>query len=191
MNLHELLIHFHRAILGAHILGIALGLGGATVADVLFFKFLRDLKLSPFETKTLHTVSLVIWVGIALLIMSGTGLFLSDTEKYLHSAKFLTKMIVVAVVISNGIFMNVVLTPHLKHMRFGKDHVHKKGELRHDRKLAFVSGALSMSSWYFAFAMGVIQKTSLGFGTLLGIYLLLVGCAVSVALCLKHYLSRK
>lgn len=181
----------HRVLVGGHILGVAFGLGGATVADLLFFKFLKNLKLSSFETRVLATVSSIIWVGLALLFVSGLGLFLSDADKYLHSAKFLTKMIVVCIIIINGLFMNFILTPHLSGMQFGKTHEHKKGELRHDRKLAFMSGALSMTSWYFAFAMGVTQKTSLSFGTLLGFYFLLVCIAVTISLCVKHYLAKK
>src|SRR3989344_1068910 len=44
-----LFAQYRPAILGLHVLGLALGLGGATCTDLFFFKFLKDFRISHEE----------------------------------------------------------------------------------------------------------------------------------------------
>jgi hypothetical protein len=159
---------------------MALGLGGATISDVMFFKFLKDLKISESESQVLGTLSQVIWFGLAVAIITGIGLFLPGTERLLGSAKFLVKMIVVGVITINGAVLNLLIAPNLVKISFGAPHDHHTGELRHIRRLSFALGAVSIISWYTAFILGLLRRSPADFVTLFGIYLvLLVGGVVT------------
>ena len=57
-----LLSVYRPLILILHILGVVLGLGGAIISDIFFFKFLRDFLISfltPLELQRLYTRILV------------------------------------------------------------------------------------------------------------------------------------
>ena len=42
----SLLAEHRRWFIGAHLLGLVFGLGGATISDIMFFRFLKDLRVS-------------------------------------------------------------------------------------------------------------------------------------------------
>jgi uncharacterized membrane protein len=142
-----------------HLLGFALGVGGATMTDLFFFKFLRDFKISTWESKVLHEVSHLIWIGLIILIVSGIALYLPDMEALNASAKFIAKVLVVGVALVNGIFLNLFISPKMIHISFGDEHVKYPGQLRKLRKIAFASGAVSIVSWYTAFILGTVPKS--------------------------------
>src|SRR3989344_1433054 len=50
---------YRTAILTLHLIAAAIGLGGATITDVFFFKFLKDFKISESESEILRTLSQV------------------------------------------------------------------------------------------------------------------------------------
>ncbi|MCU0660257.1 MAG: vitamin K epoxide reductase family protein [Candidatus Pacebacteria bacterium] len=175
------LAEYKRAVVGLHLVGMAIGLGGATIADIFFFKFLKDFKISKSEADTMDTISQVIWIGLALLIISGIGLYLPEIARLNNSPKFLLKAIVVSVILVNGLFLNLLIAPRLIKISFGEKHRHRGGELHHIRKIAFALGAISISSWYSAFVLGMLRSSPASFGILLSIYasLLLLGIIVS------------
>ena len=141
-----------------HILGVSLGVGGATITDLFFFKFLRDFKISSWESRVMNTMSGIIWVALAVLVISGGLLYIEDIDKFNNSSKFLTKMIIVGVIIVNGIILNVFVAPKMKEVSFHKKHEHHPGELHHLRKIAFALGAISITSWYSAFILGMFRS---------------------------------
>jgi hypothetical protein len=187
----EFLETFRAGILIAHTIGFALGVGGATVNDFLFFKFLRDLKISHFEAKTLNGVSKVIWLGLIILIISGLGLYLPDAERLNQSSKFLTKMVVVAIILANGIALNLIVSPRLQKISFEKKHSHASGELRRLRKIAFALGSVSFVSWYSALALGSLRDLPYSFLTVLSAYLLVLAAAVSISQLVEYLLSKR
>ena len=187
----ELLAHYHGALVGVHLLGVALGIGAATAADLLFLKFLKDFKISQHEANTLRTMSQIIWLGIAVIVVSGLGIFLVHPDENLASALFITKMIVVGVIIVNGAILNLYIQPKLVHLDFSPN---KKGDIsgwRRDRRLAFATGAISFTSWYSAFVLGATRSTSLGVGELLLVYLGLLALAVLGSQVLEHVLGKR
>ncbi|OGN01981.1 MAG: hypothetical protein A2651_02110 [Candidatus Yanofskybacteria bacterium RIFCSPHIGHO2_01_FULL_42_12] len=177
-NFAALVGEYRTAILTLHLIAAAIGLGGATITDVFFFKFLKDFKISESESEILRTLSQVIWFTLALIVLTGIGLYLPASERLLISSKFLVKMIVVGVIIINGAFLNLLISPKLVHISFGESHHHESGELHRLRKLAFALGAISSASWYSAFILGSLRRLSFSFQELLGIYLILVVIAV-------------
>lgn len=173
-----LLGRYHELIVLLHVLGVALGLGGATITDIFFFKFLKDFRVSEWEADVMHTLSQVIWFALALLVLTGLGLYLPEAEELNQSAKFLLKMIVVSVIIVNGAFLNLLVSPKMVKISFGERHRHETEELRHIRKIAFALGSISIVSWYSAFILGMFRKLPFEFSSLLLIYLALLGGAI-------------
>lgn len=188
----QFLQNFHPIILILHLAGLALGVGGAIVTDVFFFKFVKDLRITESEADIMQTVSQIIWFGLGLLIISGTGLYLSDMEALNQSSKFLTKMVVVAVILVNGAFLNLKVTPKLIHISFGDDPKKTpEQELQKDRRIAFALGAISMVSWYSALILGALPSIPLSFPVLVAIYAVLLACAVIGSQILERIYGRK
>jgi len=191
IDVFTLLAEYKFLILIFHNIGFALGLGGAVLTDFFFFKFFKDLRISEDESKTMSMVSEVIWFGLALLVVSGIGLYLPEMVRLNESSKFLVKVIVVGVIIINGIFLNLKISPQLVNISYGVKHNHKSGELRGFRKLAFALGAVSITSWFSAFLLGMFRSVPLAFIDLLSIYLIVLGIAISVSQIMENYLTRK
>jgi hypothetical protein len=148
--------------------------GAATITDLLFFNFLKDFRVSEKENEVFRILSQVLWFAIIVIILSGIGIFLPDSERLLDSPKFLVKMLVVAVIIVNGAALNVFVAPKMVEICFGGPHEHEAGELHHLRRLSYALGAISLTSWYSAFILGLLPASPLPFFPLLGAYALLV-----------------
>lgn len=184
-------IDFHRLLLALHLLGFAIGVGGATVTDVFFFKFLRDYKISKNEADFMRTLSRIMWAGVLLLALSGLGLFLLNPDRLLASAKFLSKMVVVIVLITNGVFLHFFISPKLHKIAYMPSDHPRKNEFRRFREKAFISGGVSIVSWYYAFALAVSRFRDLTVWHYLGVYLLLLTLAFAGALLADWRLSIK
>lgn len=157
--------------LTAHILGTALGLGGATVADILFLRFLKDYRLSAKECDILNTMKAIILGALGLIIASGIGLYLADMARYNASGPFLTKMLIVGIITINGIGLHLIVAPHLLRLDLKRGHARYRGW----RRMAFALGGVSVCSWYSAFFIAML-KTVLpqGFALLFGGYLVVL-----------------
>lgn len=174
-----------------HAIAATIGVGAATITDIFFFRFLEDRKISVFEAGVLNTLSRVIWIAIAILLVSGLGLYLPNAEVLGESSKFLVKMIGVAVLIANGVALNLVVSPRLMHISFNEEHAHMKGELIRLRKISFALGAISISSWYMIFILGNLRKVNLPFSTLLLLYFGIVVLAVVMSQIFDYFFSKK
>lgn len=189
-GLVPLLAEMRGIITAVHMLGLALGLGGATITDLFFFRFLKDFRISEHEAEIMKVLSQVIWLGLAILVISGLGLYIPQAAELNESAKFLTKMVVVGVIIINGAFLNLVISPRLVSITFRQDHMHQNGELRRFRRLAFALGAISFTSWYTAFILGMLRLIPVSLGLAIGIYGLLLVIAVAGSQIMERLISR-
>ncbi len=190
-GLIPLLIQFKSIITIVHLLGFALGVGGATVTDMFFFRFLRDYHISKWEANIMHMVSQLIWIGLAILVISGLGLYLQDAEVLNMSSKFITKVIIVGVILLNGILLNLYISPKMIMINFGKKHKHHPGELHQLRRAAFASGAVSLVSWYSAFILGSLRSIPLQVSQALFIYLILLVGAVGGSQLVERFFDAK
>lgn len=178
-------------MLGLHLFGVALGLGGATISDILFFKFLKDLKISQEESEVLHTLSEIVWFGLGIIILSGLGVYAPMAEKYLASSKFISKMMIFLVIITNGVLLNLLVAPKLVLISFGKKHHHEMGELHRLRKLAFALGSVSFVSWYSVFILGSIKSLPYTVSEILLSYLVILATGVIISQLLENHLGKK
>lgn len=186
------LIDYHSIILIFHIMFVALGLGAATLTDVFFLKFLKDFRISEHEADVLSTLSQFIWFALCFIIITGFALFLPEAAYLQESPKFLAKMIVVAVIIVNGAFLNLYVAPRLVKISFGERHRHREGELSRARRLAFALGSISIVSWYSAFILGSLPSTiPLSFFTFLKLYVLLLAIGVTIGQFAENRISHR
>ncbi len=156
-----------------HNIGFILGLGGATITDIFFFRFLQDNVITEEEKKTMDMLSSVIWVGLGTLVLSGIMLYLPEQARLDASPKFLLKLVVVSVVIVNGFLLNLRVAPRLRQLSFDNT-----PPATHFRRLAFALGGISVTSWYTAFLLGSFRKISLPFREGVGVYVMVLICVI-------------
>ena len=166
-----------------HILGVALGVGGATISDILFFKALKDKRISTDEFALLHTLGYVLWAGLTLLFLSGLGFVLSQllttgTSTYLVSDWFWAKMTIVFILFCNALVM------HWRVFPFMTDHLNQTLNYRAVRShviLLACTGVVSIISWYSALTLGVTRGLDFTYPLLINIYLVLLFGGILVA----------
>lgn len=140
-------------ILTIHILGTAIGLGGATISDILFFRFLKDFRISKKEEEVLNIMKSIVLSGLGLLIISGSLLFLAKSQTYLNSPEFLAKTLGVAVLTVNGVALHVFVAPHLLQINLKQKRISRGWH-----RLAFSLGSISLISWYFVFTLAMLKS---------------------------------
>lgn len=174
----EFFLNIKPVMIILHALAAAVGLGSIVVTDSLFFQFLKDFKISHKEDETMRTISKVFWAAILVLFITGLILYLSAPMDYLTKSKFLVKLVIFVIIVTNGALLNWYLTPHLKKIAFGPVVVEPSKKMRFLRRLAFASGVVSIISWLSVFLLGSLRSIPLTFAQGLLVY---VGiCAVGV-----------
>ena len=155
-----------------HILGVAIGAGGAYVSDMIFMSSIRDQKISKTEMRFLTLGSIFVWAGLVTLIASGIGILLTDTEGYLSSSKFLAKMSIVFIIFLNGILFHVWHLPRIK--RHVDSYFPSSEEFMSKKPFLFASGAISFTSWTFALTLGAIRYVPYSYNQIMLTYLLVL-----------------
>jgi len=162
-----------------HIIGVALGLGGATISDVLFFYSVKNKTISGDEVNLLRAVSKVIWTGIILLIVTGIGFLVLryltagsiNGIELLHNGRFQTKMFIVAVIFINGLVFHFKVFPLIRKytgLSLQNDEIKKR------LPLFAATGAISIISWYSALFLAFLKFLTYSFAFLVNIYLLII-----------------
>jgi uncharacterized membrane protein len=187
----DLLAEYSRIFTIGHLFGVALGVGGATIADVFFFKFLKDYKISFEESDILKVLSEVIWFALFILIITGIAIFIPRYETLVHSGKFLAKMTALLILIINGFALNIVVAPRLAKIVFVDENPSANPTILSFRRLAFALGGVSVTSWYFVFLLGAMRGAILSFGLLITIYFSLLFCAMIGGLIFEYLVTHK
>lgn len=170
----------YQYFLTFHILGTVFGLGGATIADILFFKFLADYEISKKEADVLGLIKNVIFYALVVIIMTGLGMYLPNMAEFNASGPFLVKAFVVGVITLNGMLLHEYVAPHLIHLNMKNHEV----MTRSWHRFAFALGGVSVCSWYSVFFIAMLKRVlPQSFPLLLGGYcaLLIVSiCATQI-----------
>ncbi len=179
-----------QILLALHLVGLALGMGAASVSDYSFFRTLRmSDRITPETVSWMRSFSKLVWAGIGLLAVSGAGLFLQDTDRFLESPGFLAKMLLVLVLVINGLFLNFYTTARLTTFNFSEKYKESDAAWW-SRKLSFVFGAISMVTWYAILAIATLKSViHLSIPGYILIYLAVVTTAVSGSLVLEKLLG--
>lgn len=152
---------YEKIALTAHLLGFALGLGGATISDIMFLRSINEKEMSQEKFNTLKTLSAVIWIGLIILIISGATMFtLTYLDRgsipMLASSRWQAKLIMVGIVLINGfVFMGKVF-PILKSL-IGKTLTLEA--LGKNIWALAITGTISIVSWYYIFIISILPRT--------------------------------
>lgn len=176
-----------------HALSAAIGLGAVVITDSLFFKFLKDFRVSKKESETLNVISKVIWGAIGALFLTGLALYFSAPAEYLAKSKFITKLILFLIIVFNGFLLHIFISPYLQKISFNSDaeNLRKNIKIRILRRIAFASGAVSLISWLCVFLLGSVRSIPLSTQQALGVYIGLVCIGVLGSQVFAQILKKK
>ena len=169
-----------------HLFGVALGAGGAFTSDAMFFLSIRDKKFTTTEIRFLKLGSLLVWTGLAILVISGLGLFSLAPEKYLASSKFIAKMVIVAIITLNGVVMHLYQLPLI--IKTADKNFSADKKFMKNRSWILFGGAISVTSWSFSIILGALKTVPYSVITILSVYVLAVITAIIAAQMLKKYI---
>ena len=127
-----------------HLIGAAIGLGGATFIEVFLNQSLRDGVMDPTEKVFMGLTFKVLRIGLAIAFISGlyfVWVYIDRGQIFrLTNPVFISKMLIIVILVLNAVLL----------------HMHKM-------KLWWGS-TLSLTSWYFAFILGTFLTNSVRFG---------------------------
>lgn len=137
-----------------HLIGTALGVGGATASDFLFLRSTKNNRIEKEEFDLLQTISSLVWLGLIILIISGIGFIVLKPEQ-LSNPKLWAKLVVVGVILINGIFIHKKIIPIFKS---GVNKKFSTGPAAKHQTAILTSGAISIISWYSALVLGAWKQ---------------------------------
>jgi len=119
-----------------HVVGVVLGVGGATIAEVNIVRALKDGKVDASEKHLMHGTYWVIRVGTLIVLISGVALvwwiyFAEGSAWPLESAKVWVKNIMLLAIVFNAWFLTKRWIP------------------------LWLGGAVSFASWWGATVLGL------------------------------------
>lgn len=170
----------HHVLLVAHLVGLVVGFGGATCADLLFIRMVRARRTGRTMLLVLRSASNTVLTGYTLLAVSGVGLLFTGSHL---TSRVVVKLAVVAIIGLNGWVAHKVTFPRIK----AKVIVANELDLIPTVSLDFlhqlsIVAAVSCVSWYMALIIGAWKTTTLAWYVWTVAYLvaLLVGVLISL-----------
>lgn len=141
-----------------HFIGLALGLGAATLLDLLLLRLVAKKRVSQENWQFIEFGSKIVNAG--LIILWGTGLsFLVEYALFdpveLTNAKIWAKLVIVGILTINGFFIHAIILPRIK-ARIGRPLF--AGMSRFQKSAFIISGAVSATSWYMPMALGAFSQ---------------------------------
>ena len=166
-----------------HLVGLGVGIGAAMLLDLSFGRFLLSLDKQHWRPEWYRLCSRLVWSALIVITLSGAGLFLTDVDRFLHSSRFLTKMVVVGVIAANGFLLHRYVFPRLNEL-FAQTSLHSEEAMGSLRRRAFIAGSVSLTSWYSALGLGLYKSFAppLVIGLLSHVSLLLLGALASLVI---------
>ncbi|MCL4300619.1 MAG: hypothetical protein KJ077_33085 [Anaerolineae bacterium] len=159
------------ALLIGHIIGVAMGAGGATMSDTLFLTSVRDNYIDASECRLLKVASKIVVLGLVILCFTGGAFFLVGD---VPSERFWAKMTVVGIAVMNGYIMHRKLFPVFEKCSQEEIPLLSDTFLAHLRLLVS-AGTISALSWYAAIILGTWKSLSLSYIEIMAWYLGILG----------------
>lgn len=141
-----------------HFLGLVLGLGAATLLDLIVLRFLATRKVTAEACQIVEFAAGVVSVGLAMLWVSGLGFMLHyamfDPAR-IANPKVWAKMAIVGMLTLNGIFIHRAVLPLI---RRGIGRTLFDGMSTTQRGILLASGVVSGTSWYVPLILGATPQ---------------------------------
>lgn len=150
-----------------HVIGAVLGVGAATINDVLFMRAIGSPEEGEAYRRYNATLSLVAWAGVALLVTSAIYFWLQIPGIH-DSEKIRTKIGLTTLLVVNAGAMMSLLRPYVMRMKSAdwKD----ASKLRWIKTVGVPFGVISAVSWYAALILGAVGRTGWGYEQILPYY---------------------
>ena len=141
-----------------HFIGLALGLGAATVLDLMIFRFFLNGKVTSERWVIFDFGSKIVNAGLLLLWITGFG-FLAYYGAFepikFGNEKVWAKMLIVLILTVNGLFIHAVILPKVK-AQIGRSLL--AGMSTRQKSVLLTSGAISATSWYVPLLLGALPQ---------------------------------
>lgn len=162
----------HTFLIITHLIGVSLGVGGATFGGILYLKAMKDGKIDPMEGEWLSIIFMVLRIGLGIAVLSGFGFFIeyrfTGQEERLLDPRLWAKLTIILILVSNALLIQMRKMP----MWFGE--------------------ALSITSWYGALLLGIMRNADYSYFTFLFFYGFAVIIVIGIlSLIKKLYLSKQ
>jgi hypothetical protein len=142
----------------AHFIGLAIGLGAATMLDLMLLRFVARKRITHDDWQMIDFGARIVSVGLTLLWITGIAFIVEyaffDPAKLMNE-KIWAKLVIVGVLTANGMFIHSVVMPRIK-AQIGQSLF--AGMSRGERNAFLVSGAISATSWYVPVALGAFSQ---------------------------------
>ncbi len=135
-----------------HFVGLAFGVGGATIANIISAKADKDKDIAKAYGKIMPSIVKVIWLGMLLLIISGIALpfYVKWT---LNKQMLIIKHILVVWIIIFGVIMGFSSKRMMVHAPAGKEKPSEK--FLRIKKLVKGIGLINLILWYLVTLLSV------------------------------------
>jgi hypothetical protein len=150
------------AIKVAHLVGIVLGLGAATVLDIVILRFLVLGKIKDEHANLVEFMSKIVTVGLCVLWASGLCYLMHYAifnPESLGNQKIWAKIAIIAVLTINGYFIHHNVLPLVRKQVGGSLF---GGLARGDCALMVIFGTVSATSWYVPLILGAMPQLNVG-----------------------------
>lgn len=141
-----------------HFIGLALGLGTATLLDLMMVRFMLRRKIRRSHVQAFEFGTKVVTAGLVMLWISGLAFLVYywafDPEK-LGNPKIWAKLSVVGVLTINAVFLHKAVLPVVE-QQVGRTLF--DGLSLYQRVLMVVGGATSVTCWYVPVALATIPQ---------------------------------
>ena len=162
----------HSFLIVAHLIGVALGVGGATFGGILYLKAMKDGKIDPMEGEWLSVIFMVLRIGLAIAVITGFGFLLeyrfTGQEERLMDPRLWAKLTVILVLVANALLIQMRRIP------------------------MWLGESLSLTSWYGALVLGIIRGVDYSYFAFLFFYLIGVVIVIGILSLVKRlYLGKR
>lgn len=145
------MIEIEASIRFIHFMAAVVAVGGVLSTDLInSYKFLHPGRFD-YDIRVEKLFSLMIWTGLFFLAVTGSIIFIGMPGA-VEGSIFQLKMLVVALLFLNGIFLNSWIQP-----RFERIQDDQEKDITDNRRFELIAGAsamLSVASWMIALAIG-------------------------------------
>jgi len=186
--LHSIPAALKSGFVAVHLLGLVLGLGAATMLDLIISRFLLINRITSDYWRVIHLLSKVVSIGLILLWASGCAFLVHylilDPGK-LQNPKIWAKIAIVAILTLNGVFIHAIVLP-LVRARIGRFVF--DGLTSTQRTVLLASGAISGVSWWIPLILGAFPQ--LNFAVPATTILLVYGILLTLAIGFTQVVAR-
>lgn len=145
MSLLEALMDPQVSMRMVHFIGAIIAVGAVTATDSMLIYLHFKEKFSEALSKVSLLMSLLVWVGLFVLTVSGAFLIYTNPE-IAQGTFFHVKMALVGVIFINGVILNEKVYPRFQDL--ADEWPRHTKDVTHFEKFAAVFGIISVLGWW-------------------------------------------